>query len=492
MIILLLLSVLISLTLSDDVPKPTGIFQYSQKVDHYSYSPEASQTFSQRLFEYNKHWDCGPNGTVGPLFVYTGNEGPLESFYYNTGFMFEIAPAFGALILFVEHRYYGESLPFGSESFSNDGLRYLSSTQATADFAEVINHYKKSKNITQVVSFGGSYGGMLTAWMRLRYPQLVDVALAASAPLPMMARTAKPKQAFFEIVTEDFKAADERCPDIVRKGFSQLYNIVKTPGYQASVTDTFKLCKTFDVSQFNHLVGWARNAMLMMAMVDYPYPASFMGELPAWPVKHSCKMMLEEMETSGNEMRALAVGAGLLYNGTDGTKSCFNIYEDFIECADITGCGTGPEAKAWDFQCCTEFQLATPSTNVTDMFPPLEWNLDIASKYCEANYKVSPDPVDASLNYWSADFSAASNIIFSNGLLDPWHAGGVLEDVNPTVKAIIIAEGAHHLDLRGSNKDDPMSVILARNQEVALIAEWLGQKATDNFTEDDSANLVHF
>ena len=70
--------------------------------------------------------------------------------------------------------------------------------------------------------------------------------------------------------------------------------------------------------------------------------------------------------------------------------------------------------------------------------------------------------------------------------------GGVLEDVNPTVIAIIIAEGAHHLDLRGSNKDDPISVILARNQEVALIAEWLGKKATDNFTEDDSSNLVNF
>ena len=49
----------------------------------------------------------------------------------------------------------------------------------------------------------------------------------------------------------------------------------------------------------------------------------------------------------------------------------------------------------------------------------------ISSRYCDANYKVTPDPVDASLNYWSADFSAASNIIFSNGLLDPWHAGNL-------------------------------------------------------------------
>ena len=49
----------------------------------------------------------------------------------------------------------------------------------------------------------------------------------------------------------------------------------------------------------------------------------------------------------------------------------------------------------------------------------------ISFRYCDANYKVTPDPVDASLNYWSADFSAASNIIFSNGLLDPWHAGNL-------------------------------------------------------------------
>jgi hypothetical protein len=37
--------------------------------------------------------------------------------------------------------------------------------------------------------------------------------------------------------------------------------------------------------------------------------------------------------------------------------------------------------------------------------------------------------------------AAASNIVFSNGLLDPWHGGGVLADVSDTVVSVIIPEG---------------------------------------------------
>ena len=52
----------------------------------------------------------------GPILLYTGNEGSIEAFWDANGFMTDVlAPQFGALLLFPEERYYGLSLPFGSD-----------------------------------------------------------------------------------------------------------------------------------------------------------------------------------------------------------------------------------------------------------------------------------------------------------------------------------------------------------------------------------------
>lgn len=47
--------------------------------------------------------------------------------------------------------------------------------------------------------------------------------------------------------------------------------------------------------------------------------------------------------------------------------------------------------------------------------------------------------------------------------------------MSDTVVAVIIPEGAHHLDLRAANPADPPSVLEARRIEKEHIARWIEQ-----------------
>ena len=90
-----------------------------------------------------------------------------------------LGPAYNATVAFIEHRYYGESL------IPNSNYKYLSSTQALWDYADIIEQISKANTTRPVIAFGGSYGGMLSAMFRIKYPHLVDGAIASSAPLLM-------------------------------------------------------------------------------------------------------------------------------------------------------------------------------------------------------------------------------------------------------------------------------------------------------------------
>lgn len=99
--------------------------------------------------------------------------------------MWEISREFEALVVFAEHRYYGESMPYGKNSFDDKvKLGYLTSQQALADFVDVIKYLRNDTLCTgrrpnPVIAFGGSYGGMLAAWFRIKYPATVEGSVYA-------------------------------------------------------------------------------------------------------------------------------------------------------------------------------------------------------------------------------------------------------------------------------------------------------------------------
>jgi lysosomal Pro-X carboxypeptidase len=89
------------------------------------------------------------------------------------------------------------------------------------------------------------------------------------------------------------------------------------------------------------------------------------------------------------------------------------------------------------------------SNGKTDMFEPQDWNYESYKENCVSSFGIKPRSEWPVLFYGGSDddLRSHSNIIFSNGDLDPWSSGGVLDTKNEKLTIIYIEQGAHHLGL---------------------------------------------
>jgi len=160
----------------------------------------------------------------------------------------------------------------------------LTIEQALADYANLMVHLKAEYGTpdSPIVTFGGSYGGQLAAYMRIKYPNLVTGALSASAPLYWITNHGN-SHGFWESVTKTFSSF-KGCRNVVEGGFSRIKRLAEQGSYDV-ITDTFKTCEQIDENNLPHLLEWIRNAFTDLAMMNYPYPTDFLAPLPGNPVK---------------------------------------------------------------------------------------------------------------------------------------------------------------------------------------------------------------
>lgn len=119
--------------------------------------------------------------------------------------------------MYAEHRYFGTSLPFGEHSLDAPEFSgYLSPDQALADLADLLSK-KVNTQKRPVITIGGSYGGLLSAWFRMKYPHLTTGAIASSAPILQFTTDC---QMFRQMTTAVFTAAHESCSRNIRNAWT--------------------------------------------------------------------------------------------------------------------------------------------------------------------------------------------------------------------------------------------------------------------------------
>lgn len=112
------------------------------------------------------------------------------------------------------------------------------------------------------------------------------------------------------------------------------------------------------------------------------------------------------------------------------------------------------------------------------MFWPQYFDPDAYVQDCISSKGMKPD------FFWALDtfggrnpqkdFMHTSNIVFTNGDLDPWRAGGINYKINNDKIKVYLMEGAaHHLELREPNEADPKDVNTARAGIVDLLTAWI-------------------
>ena len=350
---------------------------------------------------------------------------------------------------------------------------------------------------------------------RLKYPFMFDMALGASAPIFMTYNVLNNPYLFFEVVTNSTRRINPKCVDLVRLGFEQLQSASND-----DITSKLNLCSSLSNDKNDGL--YEIEAMLFqiwadLAMNDYPPSVS--------PIISSCNAMINASNNMTDGIDAFNAllepfweySSSISSISSINSNPCLNLTSKTlipsgkngkIHCSDLTGCGNGPNGESWDYQACQQdiSPMATQNSDINMFAPNWDWNLTWLANHCQNRFNLNKNSV-FNRKHWMKNSMGldrdyfwndnvlpfiTSNIIFSNGIQDGWHAGGQLTNFtnSDTLVAIIMQNGAHHSDLKAQSQLDTDDVLQARDMEINLLTKWY-EKAKQQRLKRKKLNKRH-
>ncbi|KAF3693079.1 Thymus-specific serine protease [Channa argus] len=378
-------------------------------------------TFPQRFFVNDEYWQH-PDG---PVFLFIGGEGPIFKFDVLAGHHVDMAEEHRALLLALEHRFYGDSInPDGLET---ENLADLSSQQALADLAVFHQFITQTFNLTQRntwISFGGSYSGSLSAWFR---GKIVGLSL-----------------------TNEAVGGSEKCLAAVREAFSTV-EVALIGGNVSQLALDFGCCQVpkdsddqvsaMDFMSVSILIELMESlADIFMGAVQYNEEGVFMS------IKELCGVMTNNGSTYDGEVGAYnrLVELAQIYHSTNQT------------CEDTT---------------CPFSGMLT---------------LQVDTKLCPMLFGISQHSLAARIaftnTYYGGDNPHTHRILYVNGGIDPWKELSVVQDwteEGQEAQIIFIEDTAHCADMMSRRSTDRWSLKEAREEIENHVTTWLKTAAQE-------------
>ncbi|KAG7159003.1 serine protease-like 1, partial [Homarus americanus] len=398
---------------------------FTQVLDHSE--PADTRTWQQKYYTNDSFYKPG-----GPVFLMICGEGPADPWWVVGAYWVNYARDHNAYMLFLEHRFYGQSYPTEDASVKN--LAYLTTEQALADVANFIGGMKESLGFedNKWIAFGGSYAGALAAWVRLKYPHLIHGSVASSAPVEAEVDFTQ----YLEVVRDSLATVSEDCNTQIKEAHQQLDLLLVDQTGWDTITTMFKLCSplngknTDDVSNlFTYLTDNVEEVVQYNRYED------------KININTICDIMLNG---EGDAIDRYADINSMILEEY-GELCLDHTYDAMIKELQVTSWEGNEDVggRLWVYQTCTEYgyyqSSDSPNQPFGDKFP-----VEFFIKQCADIYgpKFDLSLLEAGVKRTNTIFGGrdlkVTRVVFLNGSIDPWHALGITSDLNPDAPAIYI------------------------------------------------------
>lgn len=458
---------------------------FTSKQHHFNKSNY--DTFEMRIWVDDTHfdYDCNNKENGCAVFLMMGGEGTANA---PGGHMVNLAEEFGALAVSIEHRFYGSSIidnPNGGK-FSNEHLTLLSVEQAMMDAARFISSFstehpsykleEPDTGRTKWITFGGSYSGELSAWMRVKFPSIVYGAVASSAPISAIADYWGYDIIILDALKNELVGGSEACGAAVVAAFKTLADLLENNVKQ--VISDFAICEdTLDDMDKRELLDFVSDDF--MGVVQYN---NVNDEEKSIAV--TCKHMIQSDTTPYDNLVTLT--------NARNTQDCLSVsYNETL----AETCAEDYAGRAWLFQMCADGSGHDQTCVESEGCPFIEKyaTYEMFLQFCHDCFGVGGDDVsntgatveDALLeNYINFGGNNTrgfpSNIIFVNGNSDPFSWGGVNANSTAALEKDVVAfvadGGSHCQDMNALSDNDTESMKQVKEGKRLFLKKFLAKK----------------